>query len=559
MKTLKHVSKKIGTPQSEVIPGREQDMTKNYAGAWAFKVDKWTALNRFLTIGSEGGTYYASERTVTLDNIRSVDACLNEDGPRVVRELTEISLSGRAPKNDQAILVLARALKYQGNGEKDTNALATRRAAEQAVNKVCRIGTHIFQLAEAIEAFGGWGRLTTRAIAGWYGGKTPEQIAFQATKYQQREGWSHKDLIKLSHVLRNSDDSLLTPRANLYGWIVDRDLPVEERRYREDELPYLIEGFQRVQSEEDPKKVASLVRQYGLQRELIPTQFLNETAVWEALLEKMPMTAMIRNLGKMSSIGLLAPMSEWVTHVTDRLESEEHLHHARVHPINVLIALKTYNQGHGVRGSLKWDVNQRVVDALDSAFYLAFHNIEPINKRVLVAIDKSSSMLSSASATILSAMEAAAVMAMVTVRKSREYHVIGYDYEGGYRYGGGRGQGVVQLRISPKMRLDEVVRNLPHDGGGTDASLPATWMMQNKITTDVLALFSDGESWAGHTHASQAMTQYRNKFNPKALFVTCDTVASHTQLHDNLDKLAFHCAGFDEAAPSLIQSFINNN
>ena len=32
--------------------------------------------------------------------------------------------------------------------------------------------------------------------------------------------------------------------------------------------------------------------------------------MWEALLERMPMTAMIRNLGKMTSLGLLEPFSD---------------------------------------------------------------------------------------------------------------------------------------------------------------------------------------------------------------------------------------------------------
>lgn len=155
-KILQHVSPKA-TPQKQVIPGREGDMTKNYAGAYAFKADIWTRLNRFLAIGSEGGTYYASEQMVTIDNMQAVRECVIQDGLRVVREVVEISKAGRAPKNDQAILLLAYCLK---KGD-----LATRRAAEAAVNDVCRIGTHIFQLAEAIEAFGGWGPITTRAVA----------------------------------------------------------------------------------------------------------------------------------------------------------------------------------------------------------------------------------------------------------------------------------------------------------------------------------------------------------------------------------------------------------
>ena len=48
--------------------------------------------------------------------------------------------------------------------------------------------------------------------------------------------------------------------------------------------------------------------------------------VWAALLEKMPMTAMIRNLGKMSAIGLLKPLSSHAALVCQKLGDENLLH-----------------------------------------------------------------------------------------------------------------------------------------------------------------------------------------------------------------------------------------
>ena len=548
-KMVRHVSPRQ-TSQSQPIPGRESDMTQNLAGGYSFKTSKWVQLNRFLTIGSAGGTYYASEKTITLNNFKALAECVTENGLRVVNEVVAISASGRAPKNDQAIMVLAYCLK---NGD-----LQTRRAAEIAVNKVCRIGTHIFQLAEAIEAFGGWGPITTRAVANWYNLKGPDDIAYQAIKYQQREGWSHRDLLKLSHVRRNRTSEVEQPnRIALYGWMLDHSRA-------EGELPRIIAGFEEIQSLPtiDEKrtlvKAAELIRGYRLPREVVPTQFLNSTVVWEALLADMPMTAMIRNLGKMSSIGLLDPMSDGVLKVTGQLRNVEHLRKARIHPINVLVAMKTYAQGHGVKGGLTWTPNQQVINALDDAFYGSFEHIEPINKRVLIAIDKSGSMNSAASATVLSALECAAVMAMVTVKKASQYYIVGYDSDGGYFYGNSGHFGLVELQIDPRQRLDDIVAKLPHDGGGTDASLPIRWATTKQIKFDAICLFSDGESWKGHTHASQALNDYRKQSGINALFCTCDTVANATQLVDDLDAQSFHCAGFDENAPRLIQEFINN-
>ena len=84
------------------------------------------------------------------------------------------------------------------------------------------------------------------------------------------------------------------------------------------------------------------------------------------------MTAMIRNLGKMSAIDLLKPLSSHAAQVCQRLRDETLLKRARIHPFNVLVALKTYEQGHGDKGKLKWEVNQSIVHALDDAFYMSF-------------------------------------------------------------------------------------------------------------------------------------------------------------------------------------------
>ena len=52
MKYTRHVSTR-STPQSETIPGSGQ--VPNSAGGYAFPVDDWVRLERFLILGSEAG------------------------------------------------------------------------------------------------------------------------------------------------------------------------------------------------------------------------------------------------------------------------------------------------------------------------------------------------------------------------------------------------------------------------------------------------------------------------------------------------------------------------
>src|SRR5687768_10192600 len=135
-------------PQRAPIPGSDQ--VPNSAGGFAWAVDDWTRLRRFLILGSEGGSFYAGEWHLTRENAEAVARCIAADGPRAVAEIAAISREGRAPKNDPAIFALAMAA-----GAEDGQ---TRRAALEALPVVCRTGTHLFAFSRFVEEFRGWGR-----------------------------------------------------------------------------------------------------------------------------------------------------------------------------------------------------------------------------------------------------------------------------------------------------------------------------------------------------------------------------------------------------------------
>ena len=52
-------------PQSEPLDERQ---VANSVGGHSYPVDDMTRLQRFLILGSEGGSYYADERKLTLEN-----------------------------------------------------------------------------------------------------------------------------------------------------------------------------------------------------------------------------------------------------------------------------------------------------------------------------------------------------------------------------------------------------------------------------------------------------------------------------------------------------------
>ncbi len=525
----KHVSTKQ-TPQSAPIPGKP--MTLNSAGGYVFAVDDWTRLDRFLVLGCEGGTFYAGEHKLTVENAQCVLRCAVADAKRTVDRIIEISEAGRAPKNDPAIFALA-LIASQGGPAAKAVALA-------AVNRVCRIGTHLFQFAEACNEMRGWGRGLRRAVAQWYTGKSPEKVAYQVVKYQQRNGWSHRDLLRLCH-LKGANE----PLNSILKWAVkgvEDGQPIDPTINDALNIVCAFEAAKKA----DEKNVCKLIREYGLTREMLPTEMLTKPEVWEALLEKMPLTAMIRNLANMTRIGLLAPMSNAVGKVITELTDAERLQKSRVHPIAVLAALLTYKQGHGERGKNTWTPVQQIVDALDAAFYKAFGNVEPTNKRHMLALDVSGSMTMGTIAGVpgLTPRVGAAAMALVTANVEKQHFFGGFTC------------GFTPLNISPRQRLDDVVRytdSLPF--GGTDCSLPMTYALHNKMPIDVFTVYTDNETWFGTIHPCQALQVYRSKMGIPAKLVVVGMTSTQFSIADPNDSGALDVVGFDTATPQIISDF----
>jgi 60 kDa SS-A/Ro ribonucleoprotein len=511
------------TPQSEAIPGSAQ--VANSAGGYSFQIDKWEAAKRFLILGSEGGTYYIGERELTKGNALSIMACAHEDGPRLVKLIVEVSEDGRAPKNDPAIFALA-LTSAVGNEE-------TRRAAFAAVPRVCRIGTHLFHFAGYREQFAGWGRGAKRAVASWYEDMSVGELAYQAVKYRQRNGWSHRDLLRLSHP--KSDDP---HKDALYSHITGKNSKVLL-------LPSMIEGFRLCQNSASVDHTAEYIREYGLPREAVPTEHLNDPIVWDALLEKMPYTAMIRNLGNMSKVGLLKPMSEASSLIASRLVSGDALRRARVHPLALLLAQATYASGHGFRGSGSWTPVPQVLDALNEAFYLSFGNVEPSNKRTLIGLDVSGSMdFTKVAGTNISCREAAAAMCLVTASVEPKYGIFAFS------------DGVHILPISPGMRMDNVMsmtKGLPFDG--TDCALPMLVALQENWEVDTFIVYTDSETWAGRIHPTQALQQYRRASGINSKLIVVGMASNQFSIADPSDVGMLDVVGFSSSAPQVMSDF----
>ncbi len=541
-------TRKTQTPQTEGLQG----MTENSAGGFAYPVDNWTRLCRFLILGSEAGTYYIAEKPLTVENALSVKACIEEDGVKVVETVVEISAEGRAPKNDPALFVLAMCA---GLGNEDT-----RKAALAALPKVARTGTHLLHFAEFVEGFRGWGRGLRRAVADWYLKMESERLSLQLVKYRQRDGWSHRDLLRLAHP--KTEDA--NKRA-LLAWTVQPENA--ERLAEAAEKFRLIDGMVRLQKAADVNEAAEIIRTFSLPREVVPTELLNEQDVWNALLVDMPMTAMIRNLAKMTTVGLLATGSDAADYIAGTIRNPEAIRRARVHPLTLLMAQKTYAGGRGLKGKLEWTPVTSVIDALDDAFYAAFKNIEPTGARIMLALDVSGSMHQPIAGTSIMASEASAAMALVTAATEKHVHIVGFTaddkwdaashFQGGFaQYRSGR-PGITVLPISAKQRLDDVQKSISGlTFGPTDCALPMLYAIDKGLKIDAFVVYTDSETYFGKIHPVEALRRYREKTGIPAKLIVVGMTSNGFSIADPNDAGMMDIVGFDSAAPGVIADFI---
>lgn len=515
----KHFSTKT-TPQTQPIPGANQ--TKNDAGGYSFTVGSRSLFHRFLILGSDTN-YYKSATDLTVENAKNVIEVIKTDGRAAVHEIVQVSISGRAPKNEPAIFALALAATF-GDAE-------TKFAAYAAITQVCRTGTHLFTFVQNIQDLRGWSRGLRTGVANFYTEKSDDKLAYQLIKYRQRNGWTHKDVIRLCHPKK---DSKLIEYA------------VKQEMIGETPHPQIM-AFEMLKQlgTRDVKQSAHIISDYKLPWEAVPTELLKEKAIWEVLLPNMGLTAVVRNLGKLTNIGLIQSNLDDATKLVRGMFNQENVARSKIHPLQLLIAQKTYAQGHGEKGKLSWSPVQAIVDALDGGFYSAFGNVEATGKNTLLAVDCSGSMTYTGCAgSSLTPREGAVAMALVTANVEPNHEIIAFDSD------------LYKVKLSPKMRLSDAMAAIPQTGKGTDCSLPMQYADTMKLNIDAFVSYTDSQSWSGTQHPVQALNKYRKKFNPNARAVNVAMVANSYTTTEPGDSNSLNLTGFDAATPQLISAFL---
>jgi 60 kDa SS-A/Ro ribonucleoprotein len=72
---------------------------------------------------------------------------------------------------------------------------------------------------------------------------------------------------------------------------------------------------------------------------------------------------------------------------------------------------------------------------------------------------------------------------------------------------------------------------------------------------DVFVVITDSETWAGAIHPSQALQEYRTRFNPKAKMIVVGMTSNGFTIADPADPLSLDVVGFDTSTPNVVAEF----
>lgn len=571
--------------------GHEDIMIKNSAGGYTYEISDEEMLDRILILGTNSNTYYSSAEKLTKDSIDFIKKLVsNGKGSLVVNKLKNIYETGRAPKQDTIFFILA--LITQSD-----MPLEVRKSGYNMVSNL-RTFSQLYMwegMRKQLSNKKGFGRAVREALYKLLNNKTGEQLAYQSTKYRSRkcgnESWSIDDIIKCAHVPSKN----MSPESRLVISYLIKGMDEAEKKYTEypdnpnsTKVMQYLRAVEVVKSDKCSSDTAvQLVREFNLPREALNTNLLNDVNVWKALLftstvnstgvtrkVTMPITALIRNLGVMSQRGVFED-NEIATLVANHIMNPIVLKNGRVHPVAILLAKLTYEKGRGIKGKLTWTVNKEINEALEEAFYVAFGNVEGTGKRIMHAVDCSGSMTSPmCSLPYLSSCQAVSTLMMEAVRREYKYSldnkteyvqdVMLFNKSGTY------------VEIKPTHKLNEVMKLVQDwNFGATDCAQPMIKALNRYNLSDgkeglydLFVIYTDNETYYGHTHPFDALENYRKATGIDARMIVIGTTPTSNTIgyggsknildstvNKNNTPLSLNIAGFDLNTPVLVRNF----
>lgn len=514
-----------------------------------------TLLKRFLHYGRETPLYTPGDRMLNKffepNCMTSIDALIADDrGVDAVAHIVKAFHDGYSAHPEALVFALTACIRQKLNEPLKENAY-------NAFKTVCKSPKHFFLFVkfsnELCAPNSGWGQGCRRVVNDWYLKQTPLELAETVTRYRGMYYWTHRDIVKLTHP--KTDDVAL--KAVLKYLIKNLNEAREEFGNEPSAQPVLaylqaVEEFKHCHEED---KAARLLEQQKLSLEHVPTHLIKSKEVWTALIPLLPLPVLLRNLKRFSRLRFLRNNHPVMIRVVEALSNPQLICESALHPAQVLICLRTYEQS----GRVKYidperevrppvQPNAKIIDVLNQLLDSSFKLLVPTGLKYLVMIDTRASLVSGRcwQCNCVPPILAGTLLALSLVRAEREVTVLAF------------GVGTpVPIHLTKNMALMEAQEKICEiPTSSVDLSSPFLWALENKKAVDVFLVLTDTQVRAGRIKATEELKKYRSELNmPNAKFVVCGLSTPKFSIAAEDDPGMLDIAGFDEQVPRVIEAF----
>ncbi|CAJ0943363.1 unnamed protein product, partial [Mesorhabditis belari] len=559
-------------------------------------------IRRLFLIGNDGVTYEANQ-SFPRENLWTLAEIINDgDAYVILNEIWEYSLGKRISRQESTLFGLALCARYRvcAVNEKKENErpiTAAYRAylnamhltALSLVNHICPGSVDLFQFIDFCNQITDktnngntaviWEPAMKEAIFQWYSSKSPEELAFEVTKCSKFGRWSHQLLFKLcdAKVTLLQFDPQQLVIEQIYRYISHGALSTRKLRVSDTEIEKWYYTWEQLNSENDSKAldlieafkwmnkdtVVDAIRSHRLSYEHIPAEYLELSAVWEALIDGMPYAFLLDCLEKIAIVSNIRhKRNPLIAKLCQKLSDKDTIKESKVNPVQVLMAIEDLQDS---RLAPQLQSKNQIVEALELAFTRSFDTEALTGKSICFGVDFSVAMTNANDEPSTITRSKAAVMMMIGLRSGAKVEVMNFDRRQHNEF--------QHCHFDRRTPIQQICQNFDqvegcgrltcdmcHHYPDIDCNELIMWATRNSKKFDCFCVIT--ARYLDHgADEYNALNEYRKNYVHEArlMVIAMRSYEDDLWLEDPSDMGVLHVNGFNSDLPEIMMSFIKGD
>ncbi|XP_015112539.1 60 kDa SS-A/Ro ribonucleoprotein [Diachasma alloeum] len=532
-------------------------------------------FTRYLYVGKEYPVYHSGSwsnpANFSLDKLPSLED-LSSSPETALLPLDRIKstfASGVIHQPETLIFALAASARQH-------KSESLRRAAYEYLSQHCKSPEHFLLFVSFASKLSrqqslprhGYGHGWRTAVNEWYLSQSPKSLAECVTRCKSRYGWSHKDIIKLSHPVTKKCPADLQAVIKYIVFGLEKAKLEFENESRAQEVLELMERVEDFRQCQDPVRAAGLIRTHHYTLDHVHPDLMKSPDVWEALVETMDLPSVVHNLQRIQNAGLLGGGSQVSEKIITALMSKEQVLKSKISPSVLLLAAKTYENPDGVPMPVKRRVGRknklkhkriprpdgRIIDAMYLALNVSFSNVEATGLKYLITVSTGGWRKTQGGQVDLVeangpwVVEAACILALGLLRAEEKVTVSTFT--------GTEGLNARPVHIDKNATFQETVERMrARSTGPPNIGKPMLWAAHHRRKFDVFINVVD-KMREKYDFTGRAMDLYKKKMNlPNTRLVNWVVGSTSTYMEGRNVSDVLTVCGFDVHVPRIIEAF----